>query len=276
MPEENLPHELPGLHNLMQLSKDVYSGSEPEGDEAFESLKMLGIRTIVSVDGATPKVELAKKFGMTYVHIPIGYDAVPLAARLALTRVSQESMTPIYIHCHHGKHRGPAAVAIVCHAKKITDAAGGLLILEKAGTSRDYAGLWRDVENYVVPPDGTVLPELVEVAEVETLPAAMARIDRTFDNLKLCATQEWKSPAQHPDLVATQKALQLQEAFHEANRLLPKDKYDETFRKWLIESDQMASKLHAALNSNDTARASATLTSLQKSCQQCHAKYRDQ
>ena len=235
--QQEVPHEMPGLHNLVKLSASVYSGSEPEGEVAFASLKKLGVQTIVSVDGATPKIDLAKKYGIRYVHIPFGYDAIPLAAQLSLTRAARDAKTPLYIHCHHGKHRGPAAAAIVCRAKEIVDLAGALKIMQNAGTSRDYKGLWRDVESYEVPSADTPLPELVEVAKVESLAAAMARIDRNFDNLKLCAAADWKTPADHPDLVAQQEALQLQESLYESSRRLAKKEqaaeYDATVREWL-------------------------------------------
>ena len=37
----------------------------------------LGVKTVISVDGAKPDVDLAKKHGMRYVHLPHGYDGVP-------------------------------------------------------------------------------------------------------------------------------------------------------------------------------------------------------
>ena len=278
--QQDAAHEMPGLHNLVQLSADVYSGSEPAGEEAFAGLKKLGVRTIVSVDGATPKIDMAKKYGLQYVHVPFGYDAIPLAAQLSLTRAARDAKTPLYIHCHHGKHRGPAAAAIVCRAKGIVDLAGSLKIMHNAGTRRDYKGLWRDVENFTVPSADMPLPDLVEVAQIESLAAAMARIDRNFDNLKLCAAADWKTPADHPDLVAQQEALQLQESLHESTRrLVEKDHatdYDATFREWLTESDTVARTLYDSLQSNNTTVATAAFTTLQNRCQQCHVKYRDQ
>ena len=277
--QEMLP-EMPGLHNLMQLSDNIWSGSEPVGDEAFASLKTLGVQTIVSVDGAIPDIEMAKKYGIGSVHIPFGYDTIPLSAQVSLTRAARQSKTPLYIHCHHGQHRGPAAAAIVCRAKGLVDSAGALKIMENAGTSRDYQGLWRDVEDYTVPSDETALPQLVEVAKVESLPAAMARIDRNFDNLTRCAATSWNAPAAHPDLSAWQEALQLKERLHEANRQLSEKKhaaaYDAMFRKLLTESDSAAQALHAALHANDTTSATAAFMSLQKNCKQCHVMYRDQ
>ena len=278
--QQKILPEMPGLHNLMQLADDVFSGSEPVGEAAFTSLQMLGVQTIVSVDGATPDTDRAKKYDISYVHIPFGYDTIPLTSQLSLTRAARQSKTPLYIHCHHGKHRGPAAAAIVCRAKGLVDSAGALKIMENAGTSRDYKGLWRDVEHYTMPSDETELPQLVDVAKVESLPAAMARIDRNFDHLKLCAATDWTAPADHPDLSAIQEALQLKESLHETSRRLSEKahaaEYDATFRKWLTESDSTAQALHESLQANDHPKATAAYLSLQRSCKQCHAAYRDQ
>ncbi len=277
--QQDVPHEMPGLHNLLQLSPDVYSGSEPASEEAFASLKKLGIQTIISVDGATPMIDMAKKYGMQYVHVPLGYDAIPLSAQLSLTRAAGESKTPLYIHCHHGKHRGPAAAAIVCRVKGIVNLGDSLKIMQNAGTSRDYKGLWRDVETFTLPSADTQLPELVEEAQVESLAAAMARIDRNFDNLNLCAAAGWKSPADRPDVVAQQEALQLQESLYESSRRLAEKEhaadYDATFRQWLTESDAVAKTLYDALETNNKPAATAAFTALQKNCRQCHIKYRD-
>src|SRR5215475_14398645 len=69
--------EAPGLHNVYRLTEKLLSGSSPEGDEGFASLQRLGVKTIISVDGMRPDLERAHRFGMRYVHLPIGYDGVP-------------------------------------------------------------------------------------------------------------------------------------------------------------------------------------------------------
>src|SRR5687767_7758627 len=220
------PADPPGLHNLMKVTKRLYSGSEPHGEEGIASLKEMGVKTIVSVDGAKPAVETARKYGMRYVHIPIGYDGVPEEAGQSLARLMREAETPIYVHCHHGKHRGPAAVAVACVAEGDMTGKEALSILVRAGTSKDYSGLWRDVDAYTPPPADAELPELVEVAEVGSFTAAMAQVDRAFDNLKLCREAKWSVPPDHPDLVPAQEALLLQEGLHEAGRNAGED-YDE-------------------------------------------------
>lgn len=78
--------EAPGLHNVYRLDEKLLSGSSPEGELGFRSLQDLGVRTVLSVDGARPDVELARKYGLRYVHLPIGYDGITREQALRLSR----------------------------------------------------------------------------------------------------------------------------------------------------------------------------------------------
>jgi protein tyrosine phosphatase (PTP) superfamily phosphohydrolase (DUF442 family) len=265
----------PGIHNLMKVAPQIYSGSEPHGDEGFASLEELGVKTVISVDGAKPQVEIAKKHGIRYVHIPIGYDGVPEDAGKSLARAVKEIDTPIYIHCHHGKHRGPAAAAVACVASGAVDNRDARKILERAGTSPDYTGLWRDVEAYVPPAEGAELPELVETAEVGSFTAAMAQVDRAFDNLKLLRDEKWAVPKEQPDLVPAQEALLLQEGLHEAARNMG-DSYDDQFKTWLTEEEAKATQLREFLLAKDATSADAHMLVIEQACKQCHKIHRDQ
>ena len=271
---QETPTEMPGLHNLNRASDGVFLGSEPHGDEAFASLKTLGISTIISVDGATPDVDTARKFGIRYIHIPFGYDGIPGDAAKTLVRAAREIRSPMYVHCHHGKHRGPAAAAIVCMSDGTLNQQQAIQLMTTAGTSKDYTGLWRDVRNFIPPGLDEVLPELLEVAPVDSIVAAMAKIDRSFDNLKLCAAAGWKTPKDHPDLVPASEALLVQEGLHEASRHL-QAQHDEQFRKWLNESESLAADLCAAVKSGDSATPSVRLKAVEQSCKRCHSEYRD-
>ncbi len=44
----------PGLPNFFAVGTNLFSGGQPEGDAAFAELARLGVKTIVSVDGAKP------------------------------------------------------------------------------------------------------------------------------------------------------------------------------------------------------------------------------
>src|SRR5215203_3182916 len=71
-PEPPRKLDAPGIENLYRLTEGLYSGGQPEGEAGFAALKRLGVRTIISVDGARPDVETARRFGMRYVHLPVG------------------------------------------------------------------------------------------------------------------------------------------------------------------------------------------------------------
>ncbi len=265
---------LAGLENFLQASPRVFVGGEPHGEAAFAALAERGIKTVVSVDGARPNVELAKKYGLRYVHIPIGYDGIPKEAGAALARLVKDAESPFYIHCHHGKHRGPAAAAAACIAAGELDAAGAEALLKRAGTSPGYRGLWRDVAAYKPPPPGAPLPELVSVAQVDSLAAAMSKVDRSFDRLKLCAAVGWKTPEDHPDLSPQQEALLLREQLRESARHLAGD-YDQHFRDWLAQSEANALNLERALQRGDVRTAASEFRQLETSCKRCHEAYRD-
>src|SRR4051812_49835968 len=65
------------LESFYQLSPQVYSSGQPQGDKDFSALAKLGIKVIISVDGVVPDVEGAKKHGIRSFHLPMGYNGVP-------------------------------------------------------------------------------------------------------------------------------------------------------------------------------------------------------
>jgi hypothetical protein len=270
-----LPVDPPGLHNVVRLGEGLFSGSEPDGPDGFASIARLGVKTIVSVDGARPNVDFARREGMRYVHVPFGYDGVPRRAGLALARLVRETEEPIYIHCHHGRHRGPAAAAIAWIASGKAGQSEALEVLETAGTGKEYPGLWRDVRNYASPSAETELPELLETAPVESLAAGMANIDRHWDDLKRCRDAQWQAPKEHPDLSPAQESLQLREAFYEAGRVLPADRFDKAFRARLQEAESFAAEIETALQQSHHEAARRALSNLERCCKQCHEAYRN-
>src|SRR5262249_999764 len=102
---------LPGLHNVYRITDKLYSGSSPLGATGFCSLQKLRIKPIISGDGARPDFAAARAECLRYVHIPFGYDGIPPEQILRLAKAVRDLPGPIYIHCHHGMHRGPAAAS---------------------------------------------------------------------------------------------------------------------------------------------------------------------
>ncbi len=268
------------ITNLMKIGKGLYTGGLPESEDEFKRLSKLGIKTIVSVDGNRPRVELAKKHGLKYIHIPIGYDGLQKQESYSIVRVVKECEAPYYFHCHHGKHRGPASAAIACIAMKQADNKNALKILELAGTSKGYSGLWRDVKKFTLPNPNQLLPVLKEISETDSMVDAMVKISHRFDSLgkglKIGQPNfefsQWKKSKERDSLIEI--SLLLAEDFRETDRNLGSD-YDSEFRKMLKDSEKQAQEIHKLLKTGKPNLSRNLFLSLKKSCNQCHQSYRN-
>lgn len=274
------------LPNAVQVHAKVISGGLPEGDAAFGELQSLGVKTVISVDGMKPDVATARKYGLRYVHLPHGYDGVPAARVQELAKAVRELEGPIYIHCHHGKHRSPAAASVACVGAGLIPQAAGVAILELAGTSTNYRGLYESARN-AKPLEAALLDalevEFPESAEVPPMAEAMVAIGHTHDHLQLIAESGWRSPADHPDLDPAHEALLLREHFTELLRTESVRREPEEFQTYLRESEEAAKALEEALHTwSATAEEpdppesvrmySGTISA---NCKACHALYRD-
>ena len=139
------------LHNVIKLSQQIVSGSEPHGRAALGKLRHMGIRTILSVDGKAPDVTGAQALGMRYVHVPIQYKGISEDQVSRIAKAFRELDGPFYVHCFHGKHRGPAAAAI---GRVVLDGASrkvALAEMRQCGTAAKYEGLYRTLAHQVLP-----------------------------------------------------------------------------------------------------------------------------
>jgi protein tyrosine phosphatase (PTP) superfamily phosphohydrolase (DUF442 family) len=277
--------EAKGLPNVYRLSEKLYSGGSPEGDEGFASLRNLGIKTVISVDGARPDVEAARRHELRYVHLPIGYDGIPREQALRIAKAVRDLPGPIYVHCHHGKHRGPAAAAVarLC----LDDRCGVDAVLEdmrRAGTDPHYTGLYAAPRDFQRPTEEDlkqVPGEFPEVAEVPALAEVMVNVDERWEHLKLVREAGWKTPSCHPDLDPPHEALQLFELYNEAARMLEVRDRPEEFRIWLTEARDRANNLEKSLGVSrdggeiNVKAAEEAFRAVNDTCVRCHSKYRD-
>jgi len=273
------PIEIAGVHNAFQVTPKVISGSQPEGDAAFAALAKLGVKTIVSVDGGKPDVEGARKHGLKYVHLPIGYDGVPTNRVVELSKVSTELQGPFFVHCHHGKHRGPAAVAVMCEADGSLTSDKAVIFLRQAGTSDDYPGLYRSAREFKKPTSAQLaaVKELPETARTSSIVDAMVIIDEHFDWLKKCQAAGWKTPPGHADISPANESTILWEQFREMARMDDTAKRSDDYRAKLAESEKTAAALQKLLKRPaDKTALDATFKLVTQSCAACHKDYRNQ
>ncbi|MEZ6128449.1 MAG: hypothetical protein R3C59_07185 [Planctomycetaceae bacterium] len=290
--DDVLPVKLASQHlpNPVKLHPKVISGGLPEGDAAFQELADLGIRTVISVDGMTPDVATAKRHGLSYVHLPHGYDGIPGQRIKELAKAVHDLPGPIYIHCHHGKHRSPAAASVACVSAGLIPPEMAVSVLELAGTNPGYRGLFQAAQE-AAPFEQALLNELqVEFQEVQKIPPmaeAMVHLSHAADHLKLIAEAGWKSPVDHPDLEPAHEALLLRELFTEVLRTEEVQQQPEDFQHWLRDSEASARELETQLNTWNDARQSSPspaappaelATQMERilaNCKACHVSYRD-
>lgn len=274
--------KLPTKHlpNAVRLHNRVISGGLPEGDAGFGELRDLGIKTIISVDGAKPDVAAAEKYGLRYVHLPHGYDGIPKQRAKELAKAVRELPAPIYIHCHHGHHRSPAAAAVACVGAGLIAPADAAQVLQVAGTSEQYRGLFQSAESARAL-DQALLAELAcefpATAKLPPLAEAMVTVEQTHDHLKSLQRAGWQAPPDQPALVAEHEALLLREHFTELLRTSEVQHRPEPFRRLMQEGEELARKLEAALRDQpeDGAAATKHLARINENCVSCHQKFRD-
>lgn len=275
------PQDLPGIHNVIRVNDKLISGGVPEGDEGFETLRRLGVKTVISVDGAKPEVERAKKLGLRYVHLPIGYNGVPREQGLRLARAVRDLPGQVFIHCHHGKHRSPAAAAAIrrCLDGQCT-ADTALAMLKQAGTGPNYTGLYAAVNEFSAIPNDVldrVSADFPETAPVGQFTELMVTVDTHWDHLKLIRAAGWRTPPKHPDLVPAHEALLLREGYTESIRLGDAKKWPAEMHEWLIAAEKNAQHLEDVLRAGklDPDAAEKAYKQAATDCVKCHAKYRD-
>jgi protein tyrosine phosphatase (PTP) superfamily phosphohydrolase (DUF442 family) len=282
---EDAPADFAGLHNVVRVSAKLLSGGAPEGDEGFDSLQRLGVKTIISVDGARPDLQRARRVGMRYVHLPIGYDGVPREQALKLARAVRDLPGQVYLHCHHGKHRSPAAAvaANLCLDGACTSGAA-LALMKRAGTGANYKGLHAAAEQFHLVSNeelDRVSADFPEVAQTDDFVNLMVKVERHFDHLKQVRAAGWQAPPEHADLDGPHEALLLREAYAELARLKEAKERGDELERWLAEAADNAGALETALaagkqtGSLNSKAVEAAFNASADACARCHRKYRD-
>ena len=284
---ETQPRSETGLHNIYVLSDQIISGSEPEGKEAFAELAQMGVKVILSVDGKTPDLEAAKAYGMRYVHAPIEYSGMSAEEIGNLTKTFRDLEGPFYVHCFHGRHRGPAAAAL---GRIVVDNASRDLALAEmrqwCGTSGKYQGLYDTVGTAKIP-DAAETAELdwdfPEQQVLDGFRAIMVAVPRAHDRLKELKKRAFAADPAHPDVDALNEAQKLRDLYVAAQNL-PETAHEEAdYLGWLKDSVDASHELVTTLealkagkgNGDYERRAESALDRITAACAACHAEYRD-
>jgi protein tyrosine phosphatase (PTP) superfamily phosphohydrolase (DUF442 family) len=257
---------VPGIERVLRVDEDLLVGASPS-PESYRALHAAGVRYVLSVDGKPPDLAVLESSNLRSIHLPIGYEGISRERLRSLVRLVRERPGSIYVHCHHGRHRAPAVAAIIWMLRSGGTPASARRLLEKAGTSPAYTGLWEAVRSHRPEPGACAdapLPERVEPAGV---PASMVEIDRLRDRL-----DPWSEGA--PGASASAAVLIL-EHLRELQRLDPEGRaLDASWSADLVASIAAADAVTRSAG-NDTAKRGELLERLDATCIGCHARHRN-
>lgn len=269
-------------------SDRIIIGSSPHSLENFELLRSSGVSTIISVDGALPKIELAKSLDLKYFHIPIGYDRIKRSQLLEMAKIYLNLEGKLYIHCHKGLHRGPAAAACLMVASGESTPDQGVKLIKQTGTSSEYSGLFRSVHS-TKPITRDELSETKfppESRNPSDLVHSMKVLENHFENLVDFKKNDWLGLRNSPDLSAAHESLMLHEGFIELHRLESSSKtlkpdgprYQRLMEQGITFSMQLRNELKNANQTEDKKSfqtRNLLVSRIKKTCAECHKNYRN-
>ena len=282
------PGNYSGLHNVYRLSDQIISGSEPADVEALTQLSAWGVKTVISVDGKVPDLEGAEIAGLEYVHIPIRYGGIDGDQIAQIAKSFRELEGPFYVHCYHGKHRGPAAAAIGRVALDgLTRDRAIAEMRQWCSTASKYEGLYSSVAMSDIPTADETAAYEFDFAPAQSFGGfreVMVEMTRVWDEIKLVESNGWAPDADHPDIDPLQSATQLHQLFLRCTEHDTAGAGDEEFGELLAEGTLGMEQMVALLTDcrSDEMEFESAVDALAdaydlvaESCLSCHVSYRN-
>ncbi len=285
------PEEYDGLHNVFRLGDKIISGGEPLNLAAFDTLEEMGVKTILSVDGKAPNWQAAAERGMRYVHVPIEYGGIEDETLGQIAKTFREAQGPFFVHCFHGKHRGPAAAAVgrivldgIPRERALAE------MLQWCGTATKYHGLFEEIAFADVPDAETtqaITFDFPRERKFEGIRATMIPMARHWDEVKYSIKRDWQPDPEHPDVVPAQEALKLAQLFGQCETMpdykneMPKS---DQVLDWFEQGKRGTQDLARILGQQQELEAQgvdwreqalAAYRVAAQSCKSCHVQYRD-
>ncbi len=281
---ETQPEEIPGLHNVYRLGDSIVSGAEQHDENAFRRLQDMGVRTILSVDGKVPDEELAAKYGMKYVHVPIQYRGITEDELTKIAKTFREQPGPFYVHCFHGQHRGPAAAEV---GRLVLDGIPRELAIAEmrqwCGTSGSYEGLYQTIAAGDIPDAERTQAldwDFPAAQTFEGFRSAMVELSRADDNLKYLSKRQWLAGAEHPDADPLNEAAKLATVFRATAAIDTVLDRPADFLQWMEQSVGAADELCDTIRAWKTGEVEleavdAAYGRVRGLCTSCHSDYRN-
>ncbi len=282
------PGQYPGMVNVYRLSDTIISGSEPHDAEALAQIAAWGVKTILSVDVKVPDAESAEELGLRYVHVPIRYRGITDEQIAKIAKTFRELEAPFYVHCFHGKHRGPAAAAIGRVALDGLERERAIAEMRQwCSTASKYEGLYSSVAVSDIPTaDETEAYDFdfASAMKFDGVRDAMVVLTRSWDEVKLAAKNDWKPSTEHPDIDPLQSATQVSQLMNACAQMDEALAYPADFQEMMTVSQQHLEdvvkfltdcRVEGTFEYERNESLDTAFTAAKKSCLKCHSVYRN-
>jgi len=256
---------LPALRDV-QPGMGIHVGGEPAGESGLRALQELGIRSIIDVDATSPGSGIKEHFGIRVVHLPLKYSGITMEEAQVISGLLETLQRPIYVHCHHGTNRAPAAVAVGLVGTGEWNTQDGLALLRACGTDPAFKGLYDSVGSAlrIAPALRRHHPGRIDPGD---LALTMDLVDTEWTRLEQFAHSHWVDPgapaiaAQLVDLLRTTSGFS--------------GEHGSGFAELSDQSIAAAQQLEDMLIAGRHAAATGQLHLLDQSCSACHERYRN-
>ncbi|MBL4847770.1 MAG: cytochrome c [Planctomycetes bacterium] len=262
------------IPNYHQWSARLAQGGEPGGEEGYAALAARGVSLVLSVDGVPPDPAAAARQGLKVVHVPIGYDGISDAQALQILRAFADSpQGVVYVHCHQGRHRGPAAAALLRIAYGGVTPGEAVAGLRESGCSPRYQGLYTAVQGFEPPGPQSVAAIAAPAKAVppQGTRAAMVELNAFWGKLETARKAGWPESAS-PQADPAHLATLVWEGLREMRRVAARGP---AFDALGADAEVSARELRDALEAKDTKAASEAAGVLADRCDTCHADFRN-
>jgi protein tyrosine phosphatase (PTP) superfamily phosphohydrolase (DUF442 family) len=271
--------ELPGLKNVVRVNDKLYCGSQPQTPEAFAELQKLGVKTVICIDAVTPLAMTASQAGLKYVHIPCGFqNAEEMAPRLQAAL--DANAAPFYVHCHNGRPRTPALVAMLARSTAGWNDDQVRKFLDDNGVTDTYPGLRRAALEYRPSEAKPGSPEPV-AAPTKTTPVAqtMASLLADWDPLQAASAKGFATADAAETAALAQNAKNAAKRFDDLAITPIMREWDPDFvtqlKNCAKELRELDKQLQAPEFPTQRDAAVARFKAISAQCGACHKQYRN-
>jgi protein tyrosine phosphatase (PTP) superfamily phosphohydrolase (DUF442 family) len=272
----------PHLPNAYRFSSRLISGGPPQGEAGFQALRSLGVKTIISVDGAPPETAPADALNIACVHLPIPYREVPKDRALEIAKALRDLPGPVYLHCSNGTARAPAAAGVVSVMLGEMSPQDACDALKSIGVLPGYSGLYASVLNATKvgkEPLDALNVNFTARAPITPLIQSMVAMEKVWSRIEMAQQLEWTIPESRKDLKPEEDMLQLIDCLIDAGKL-DEIATDTKKQAILADGEKWAAVLRRtwkkdAQTPHRSEELNAAFKGVLSSCYDCHTQYRE-